>query len=306
VLEHILVGLDGSPLAETTLGYVKMLAKGLDADVTLLHVLHLPESVSRKDLDLAVDEAVKKALPQAQAYLERTQEALQAASIRSKVAVVTGDAAAEIVNYAETEGNDLIALATHGRSGLEQLLHGSVADRVTHLTTVPLLLVNPTTEWVAAPPEIKQVLVPLDGSPLAEAVLPLAEKFATSFNVPIVLLRIVEMLNFDMYGPESGADPMGYERTLQLLREAAEGYLEQVANRLRQGGLKVEARAVLGFPAPAIAAYAHDHPGSLLVLGTHGRGGIVGFFLGSVARRVVQQADAPIIVVRPVSAPEAV
>jgi nucleotide-binding universal stress UspA family protein len=96
-------------------------------------------------------------------------------------------------------------------------------------------------------------------------------------------------------GPYGGAD---YMRILAILDEGAERYLAEVAARERRHGLTVETAKVTGVPATAIARYGTSHPGSLLVLGTHGRSGWRAAILGSVARRVLLLADGPVLLVR--------
>ena len=161
MLQHILVGLDGSPLAETILPYVSTLAKGVSADVMLLHVVHLSEDMQRDEPYRLLQPMIQQAKTQAQDYLSRVAQRLTDSGIKVRSGVMVGDAAAEIVRYAQQDGMDLIALATHGRSGLQRWVYGSVAEKVLHTTYTPLLLIRPTDGQVAAPPELTQIVVPL-------------------------------------------------------------------------------------------------------------------------------------------------
>ncbi len=297
MLQHILVGLDGSPLAETILVYVSTLAKGLGADVTLLHVVHLSEDMRREEPYRLMQPIIQQEETRAHDYLHGVAQRLTNAGVKIQSQVSVGDAAAEIVRYAQQEGMDLIALATHGRSGLQRWFYGSVAEKVLHTTQRPLLLIRPTDEPVTPSQDLTQVVVPLDGSPLAEAALPLVEALAARCHVPLVLLRVVEILSVTFTDP-TGMAGVNYQVLLDSLQEAADSYLNQLAASLRGKGLSVQTVAPMGLPADKIVGYTHQHPGTLVVMSTHGHSGIAGVVLGSVARRVVQHGNTPTLIVR--------
>ena len=155
MLRRILVGLDGSLLAETILQTVRALAARLGSEIVLLHVTHVPEMVRAMDPGPTLGEVVEQERVRAQSYLERVTERIAGAGFAVQTAVCAGEAAAEIVRYAERERIDLIALATHGRSGMQRWVCGRVADAVLHSTTIPLLLLRPTAEGAALSPEVR-------------------------------------------------------------------------------------------------------------------------------------------------------
>ena len=297
MLQHILVGLDGSPLAETILASVSILAKALGAEVTLLHAVHLSEDMQKDEPSRLLQPAIQHAETQAQDYLSRVAQRLSNSGIKVRSQVTVGDAVTAIVRTAQQQGIDLIALSTHGRSGLTRWFYGSVAEKVLHTTHTPLLLVRPIAEQAVTSPGLTQIVVPLDGSPLAEAALPLAETLAARANVPLILLRVVEVLSLD-FGDPTGLSYGSYPQILESLQEATEDYLNQLAVSLRGKGFSIQTEAPVGLPADKIVGYAHEHPGSLVVITTHGRTGFAGFVLGSVARRVVQLGNTPTLVVR--------
>src|SRR5262249_26384124 len=120
----------------------------------------------------------------ARAYLagRRSELAEQGVAATAEVGVV--DAMAEAsVGYAYTQGIGVIAMSTHGRTGPARWLQGSVAERVLHSTTVPVLLLRPRAEQ--HPNEFRRILVPLDQSPLAEQALPYARTLATRLDLPV-------------------------------------------------------------------------------------------------------------------------
>src|SRR3972149_3880561 len=120
------------PLAETILPFVEGLAGKLPAGVTLLHVTAVPEHAPPLTDYPSLDQIVERARELAGDYLREHQRRLSAAGGSASTAAVSGDPAAEIVRYADRDGADLIALATHGRSGIGRWAYGSVADRVLH------------------------------------------------------------------------------------------------------------------------------------------------------------------------------
>ena len=150
----ILVPLDGSERAEAVVPHVVALAHKFAAQVILLQVV-APFELVRRDLlrgdlsalqvDLVTDVARKQVHAQHEAathYLEEQVETLHAQGIEAKSTVEEGDPAAAIVHFAKDRGNDLIAMATHGRGGLARLVYGSVADRVLRSAPCPVLLVR--------------------------------------------------------------------------------------------------------------------------------------------------------------------
>jgi nucleotide-binding universal stress UspA family protein len=264
----------------------------------LLHVTHLPETVRAAQPGRTLDEIIIQERQRAQTYLEGPARRIREAGLAVQTATRAGEAAAEIVHYAKSERIDLIALATHGRSGMQRWPHGSVADAVLHTTTTPLLLLRPTGAGAVPSLEIRRILVPLDGSPLAEAVLPVAEELARALAAPIILLRVVEFSALAFGAEPFGSPYLDYQSMFDVLREDAEQYLTKVAADLRGKGLTVETHASLGIPADAITAHGRKEPGSVIVMSTHGRSGWRALVLGSVARRVVLLASGPVLVVR--------
>ena len=302
MLRRILVGLDGSPLAETILDAVQALARRLGAEVVLLHVTHVPEMVRAAQAGPALDEVVAQERERAQAYLEEAARKIAKAGVAVQTAVCVGETAPEIVRYAGRERIDLIALATHGRSGMQRWLYGSVADGVLHTTATPLLLLRPTGAGAVPSPEPRRLVVPLDGSPLSEAVLPVAEELGRACAAPIVLLRVVEFTGLAFAVDPFGSPYLDYQGALDVLMEDAGRYLTNLASDPRGKGLTVETRASVGLPVETITAHAREQAGSVIVMSTHGRSGWRGLMLGSVARRVVLLASGPVLVVRPAEA----
>jgi nucleotide-binding universal stress UspA family protein len=153
----------------------------------------------------------------------------------------------------------------------------------------------------------KKILVPLDGSELAECVLPHVESIAKGCGVQeIVFLRAVEPLHWIVgpaYTPGSTDDKSVYnvqdrQHIYAESKSAAENYLTQLADRTKYDGISVQTQVVFGPAAVSIVDYAKDNATDLIIIATHGRSGISRWVMGSVADRVLRSAHVPVLMVR--------
>ena len=144
----------------------------------------------------------------------------------------------------------------------------------------------------------KTVLVPLDGSELAECVLPHVEEIVFRHGTEaLILLRALEPLPTAVGGDYIFSEEISNRLQAEHSR-GARAYLEGVANRLRAPGPQVTCEVVLGPPATAIADYAAHHPVDLIIMATHGRSGMGRWLMGSVADRLLHASCAPVLLVR--------
>ena len=291
---RMLVPLDGSELSEVVFPYVRELAGRLGLDVILLHVHTLEE---------------RETVPLHRAYIERKAEIIkcQVEEVRERIGVgpegkaiqlrgelAEGYPAEEILRYADDNDIDLILMATHGRSGVKRWVMGSVAEKVLYVSEIPIWLVR-----AGVPEEIvydkwprRTLLVPLDGSELAETVLPHVEVLAEQRDtelVDIVLLSVAE--------PRAGSGY--YFPNVPVTREELKGYLARVEKRLKKTGLRVRSEVLVGEPAEQIVDYANANPFNIIVMSTHARSGFSRWMYGSVAAKVLYHASSPIFLVRP-------
>lgn len=289
----LLIPLDGSRLAEGVLPYARLLAHGLNVPVELLRVDHpaqlAPHSPSIGDLE----------------YLQRVAESFAGiADVNCRVEL--GNPAAIIVDLAAAQSGTLIAMATHGYSGVQRWLLGSVAEKVLHAATNPLLLVRPATGESSGEASLNTVLVPLDGSGLAEKVLPTVAEMATRLKLEVVLVRVVIRVYFgapDAVLPMFGANiPNQNELWAQASSEATE-YLAGKVEQLRAEGLPHVSSVLIDGSAEGAAAeivdLARKTKDNLVAMTTHGRSGIERWVMGSVAERVARHCSAPVLVIRP-------
>lgn len=200
---RILVPLDGSELAELALAPAGLLARRFRAQLWLVSVLVPVPLESGSSVRLA-----RTAVDQAQDYLQDVQRRLEADGLAVRAIVRWGDPAGEILATAHESRAVLIAMATHGRGGLGRWMIGSVADRVVRAATIPVLVVP--ARAAARQPGFHRLLVPLDGSALAEAALPHALLLARTFNATVELLSVVPRSDLTAY-PESWFPDLEYE-----------------------------------------------------------------------------------------------
>jgi nucleotide-binding universal stress UspA family protein len=293
-MAHTLIPLDGSPLAETILPFVESLTRRCRGRVTLLYVA--PEAPPSDTGDSAAARMTRRDRQLAESYLHGQRRRLTADGIDADVAIATGRPAAGVVSQAERLGVDLIALSTHGRSGIQALAHGSVADEVLHTSRTPVMLMRPADRWAAAPHDVERVIVPLDGSDEAEAALRVAEPLAAAGGLPVALVRCVEPPSLAFIADPIGVPHVGMEAMLAVLVQEARDYLDAVAARLRRRGLAVTTQVSVGAAAPSIAAYARASAANLVVLASQARAGWRRVLVGSVARRIAQTVPTPVIV----------
>lgn len=297
--KRILAPLDGSDVAEQALPYVKLIAKSLQTPVTLLRVIEpVPNDLVAVSQGTSADQANADRQAAGREYLEKVASSLQQGGLSVSIKTLGGPAAAGIVEEGSREAGTLIAMSTHGRSGVARWAFGSVTDKVIQATTNPLLIIRSSDEPVSEPEvSIKSIIVPLDGSELAEQVLPHAASLAKTLDLGVTLLRVTPTAG-DYYRFMEYPMPRFDDLPEQLDAEAL-GYLENQGSKLRhQGVAPVEEKLAHGPPAIAVADFARETAHSLVAMTTHGRSGLGRWILGSVADRVIRHSGGPVLVIR--------
>jgi len=283
--KKILVPLDGSHLAEQILRHVYTLAAISEAGVELLWV-NDPEVFERPPHS-------------GKEYLERAAAKYLKASFPIEYREIDGRPAEVIVRHALAEPSCLIAMATHGMSGIQRWLLGSVASKVLQTAVNPILLIRPTRGPDSATPiELKTVIVPLDGSGLAEKALRHVVPLAKQMKMEVQLIRVYT-LPANAYVVADGVIVQGPAQSREKFHKEAETYLDGKLQELRAEGLEQVLPMVLeGDPAGEIIDLANTTPNSLIAMSTHGRSGIGRWVLGSVAEKVVQHSRDPVLLIR--------
>jgi nucleotide-binding universal stress UspA family protein len=290
----IVVPLDGSPLGERALPYAKSLAHESGTQLILVQALQHPEAGRGGGYEYEA----------AQAYLGDLAWILTGEGIAATTEVARGEAADVILRAARHRQADVIAMSTHGRSGLGRWLYGSVADAVLRRAETPVLLVPAACDqpWPKRPhaggKRGSKILVPLDGSELALEALEPAADLAAALGDDLLLLQVAEPPRYP-YGEAYAYMP--YDPTADLV--AGRQYLEGVAAVLRARQLTVDVQTDAGAAAATIAQVAQEQGVDAIAMATHGRSGLARLVLGSVATGVLYQAHHPLLLVSPVGVP---
>ncbi|MDB5075398.1 MAG: UspA domain protein [Chloroflexi bacterium] len=291
----ILVPLDGSPLAQQGVYAACRVARETGAELLLLTAVpfsvHAGADERRKEL---------AALAEARQHLLYHQQAVAQTGITARILLLPGDPIRAILFAAENEGVGLISMATHGRSGLRQVLLGSVAAAVVRDTRLPILL-SRVREW---PPlhkstPYRRILIPLEGTPFAEAALRYSQAQGLGRAGELLLLRAVKCAQIQAVGPMvPGEEIMSlYESAEQenarRLQEA-DAYLRGLgATHLQDQPYRMV--VATDTPASAIADTIERDCADLVVLATHDRHGVDRLLHGSVAQAVLQHAKVPVL-----------
>ena len=295
---RILVPLDGSSTAEQVLPYVRLLGRKAGTKVDLLRIIEpLPDEIAAPERGVYLDEMIENVLGQQREKLNQVAADLNSEGITASVTAEEGKPAERIVEEAEKERDTLIAMATHGRSGVGRWVMGSVTDRVLHSTRDPMLVVRATEEGELPAEKVETVIVPLDGSDLAEKALPYAQDIAKATGASVLLVRVIAPSAF-YYGYAEYVTP-AYDDAFEQVEASAMEYVDGVAKRLVDEGVSdVKGVTLNGPPAAVLVDTAKEYANSLVVMTTHGRSGVSRWVMGSVADHVVRHSGDPVLVIR--------
>ena len=273
--KKIVVPLDGSPLAEVALPYAEELAGKIGSEIVLLSVLPSEETEEYQNHYSYIEKIVEMTMRQVKKYSEGHGDCTVCTATR------VGNPAEGILDYVDRGHLCLVVMATHGRSGLSRWAIGSVADKVVRSTTrQPLLLIRAK----GAHPDIrakrifKKALLPLDGSPESEAVLPVITTIASSLQMEVTLLRVLPKANGSL--------------------ASVENYLQQWCRQLEEQGIPSRYEVRIGAPADLIIDLADEAACDVVAMSTHGRAIGNLWPLGSTAQKVLLGGNTPLLLVR--------
>ena len=291
--------LDGSLVAEQAIPFALAIAERARSKVKLVLVHHpilMEPGPAYTKVELAMQKANREYLRSVAARLrERLGRALSSA-------VLQGPIAQTLAKYIRELSTDLVVMTTHGRGGLRRAWLGSVTDQLIRMSEVPILVVRPREGNAAeSAVDLAEILVPLDGSPLAEAALEPAAALARLWDGEMSLVQVVRPVVLTSDPPLPF--PTGYaDQATGMRRESAQDYIRDVAERLRESGVKASGVAVLGDGiADTLLNLARPERVGLMAMATHGRGSLRRLALGSVADKLVRAAEVPVLVIRPSS-----
>jgi nucleotide-binding universal stress UspA family protein len=287
-----LIPLDGTKLSESSFALLPFI-KGLGfTKVQLISVWdgagHDEEKPEGKTAEM-----IEKGRTYLDAYLTAQEEQVRNAGFEVEKLVRVGGAAEETLKAASENASDMIVIATHGRDGFDRFRLGSVADKIIRHASCPTLVIGPNVNVELAPYSLHQILVPLDGSELAEEALPIASWIASVQGASLDLVRVVSVAPV-AYDESMGAYPIDL---MDAMQDAANIYLTRIAGEL-SAKHQVETEVLIGSAAEQILDHLNQKPVALVVMASHGRTGFARAALGSVADRALH-GPAPVLILRP-------
>jgi nucleotide-binding universal stress UspA family protein len=298
MFEKVMVPLDFSEHATLALGHAGLFARVLGSEVELVHVVeqvvHSHPSFWSAEPALA-DELHRQSLGSAQGLLAAFAQA-HAAELGARVQqrVVSGSLPGALADHAADAHVDLMLISTHGRTGFARWLMGSVSERLLRVAPCSVLVVRggvPSHENTAAP-QISSILVALDLSEHSLRALVGAAQLARAFGASLEALHV-------WAAPFHGNAGAGQAGLLDRMRDKARAELDAfIEGAAPTRGMTVERTIVSGSATAAISEHAAERRPDLLVLGTHGHGGVKRMVLGSVAESVARYASCATLVVR--------
>jgi nucleotide-binding universal stress UspA family protein len=308
MIRSILVPLDGSTFGEHALPLAMTMAKRFDASLNLIHVHSLLDATyaELQVFDNTLDQELRN---KEREYLHAIQKQVQdRLSVPVTIRNVDGDVAAVVREQADSLRASWVVMTTHARGPMGRFWLGSTTDELIRSLPIPLIAVHPGKEAPDLTKEqlIRHMLIPLDGTPLAEDILESSVAFAKAMGCDLTLLRVVT----PVYPVTLPAEPAIFgsvaidimdrvEKMHADLKKGANAYLETVANRLREDGLKVHTRVSVEEQPGVAILDAAKAPIDLIAIETHGRGGLSRLLLGSVADKVIRGSPLPVLVHKP-------
>jgi len=300
----VLAPVDGSTRALRAVPWAAKLA-GPKGTVVLLRVVPAQPAYAEKLFSLVGDEGTVQGIQDAWTQIARTdmEEAaalLSGSDVAVEQVLAEGEPDEEIVAAAARRGVEMIAMASHGRGAVGRAIFGSVADRVARTAEVPILILRVPDEDADHGVVVSRIIVPLDGSQIAERALPVAGELARQFAAPVHVVRAVDPAStLPMASGVFGAAPvLSADVTDQIWQEAeseARSTVTAAVSRLQAEEVDASGGILNGSPFFAISEATQ--PGDLLILTSHGRGGVRRWLLGSVAEKLVREAAAPVLLV---------
>ncbi|WP_323192241.1 universal stress protein [Halostella sp. PRR32] len=290
--DTILVPTDGSEHAVRACEHGLALSRRFDATVHLLNVIDVTAAggifdaggVSREFVE-RLEEEGSNAIETVEAVAEETD------SIHTEI--IEGKPSEAILEYVDENGIDLLSMGTHGRSGINRYITGSVTERVVRLSDVPVLTVRATEQNTPAG-SYDEILVPTDGSEPATAAMDHGIAIAQEAGARIHAVNVVDVSSL-------AANPNVTPPTelLDQFRSQGESATEAIATRAREAGLDAVTSVREGIPSSDLLQYARENEIDLIAMGTHGRTGLERYVLGSTTERIVRESEIPVLSVSP-------
>ncbi|MFB6206734.1 MAG: universal stress protein [Haloglomus sp.] len=287
--DGILVPTDGSACARAGARHGIRIARGFDATVHAVNVVDAgagfaPRNLSRSPSEMDEQRAAGETI------LDELARHADREGVDISTELIEGGPSEALRDYLTENDVDFVAMGTRGRSNIERHLLGSVTERLVRTSPVPVLTVRTEGESTSSERGYTDILLPTRGGDGSELAVSHAVALAAQFDAMLHVIYVVDV--------RSQAAKHGTHELESLVDELRASVTDEVVDRADEAG--VDSRAVIqqGTPHSAIQRYADGHDVDLVVMGTHGRGRVKQFLLGSITERTIRTADVPVVAVR--------
>jgi CPA2 family monovalent cation:H+ antiporter-2 len=294
-IHRILCPVDFSDASRHALEHAVALARWYQSEITALHVVHVPLFPQPPIFAAFADTAGNMLANHdaAEALLQTWLEPARQAGVTTQVKVDEGHAATQILQNSISSHADLIAMGTHGLSGFDRLLLGSVTEKVLRKAACPVLTVPPAVATTGKVP-YRRLLCPVDFSESSNAALKITFSLAKEADASVTLLHVFE------WPPDS--EPLVYRFDIEAYRHAIEGEAESRLRRFITDDVRVwskpSTKLAWGKPYRAILDTARAEEADLIVMGVRGRNPMDLTVFGSTTNQVIRQASCPVLTLK--------
>jgi nucleotide-binding universal stress UspA family protein len=296
MVNHILIPLDGSSLAERVLPHLFAIARPFNSNVTLLRVISGTDAKNSAHRIDPLDWQMREA--EARSYLNKLTIRLSQAGLNVRNELVHGDPATLIVEFVRNQDVDLLLLSSHGRSGLTGWNISSVVQKTVIRVQKPTMIVRAyqTTQNGGDEAQYKKILIPLDGSSRAECVLPLATSLAEYHNAQVILTHVVHKPELPRRAPPSQEETMLAEQLVERNKREAHRYLEEMQERF---SIEMKTHLLVGIDiADTLHSVIEDEKPDLVVMSAHGYSGSTQRPYGSLALNFISYGTTPLLIIQ--------
>lgn len=288
--DTILVPTDGSEHAERAAEHALSVARAFDATVHLINVVDVQSEGGLFNAGGVDKEFIERLEHRARETIADLETLAEPDDVRT--AVVRGKPSEGILDYADENDADLVFMGTHGRTGLNRYVTGSVTERVVRQSDVPVFTVRATERSIVGD-GYDRILIPTDGSDCAATAVDHGVAIAEKYDATVHAVNVM-----DVRAMSGTADVPVQDSLIERFEEQGEDATEAVAERAREAGLDAVTAVRKGTPAVSLLDYADENDIDLITMGTHGRRGLDRYFLGSTTTKVVRTAEMPVLSVR--------
>lgn len=300
MLEHILLPLDGSDLAERVLPHAVALTEAFKSKLTLLRVVYQEKDANCHSIVNPMDWQMRKT--EAESYLKSVQNRLQSVEIDSEIQIIEGKPAHSIIEYAKQNDVQLIVMSSHGSSGVSEWNINSTVQKVLLRALMPIMIIRAYQDVVEDLKGLtyKKLLLPLDGSKRAECILPLAESICAVQNSKIILAHVIEEPSLPHQTPISQESQALIDRLNAINLENAEKYMAQLKKQLTEKDVDM---IIESSKKPTISLHniIEKEKIDLVLLSAHGYSGDNLWPYGKITLNFIAYGTTPLIIVQDLS-----